>query len=110
MPKFKKKPEGEGRGQWCHEAFNCKGDSGCLVVMSRSRDRMAQGPKPDSTEAAPYMRPVAHYIILNVQMPSRRRDMEAWGGACQLRCRPCYLTVAQNYETHSKMALVLLQR
>ncbi|GBN89322.1 hypothetical protein AVEN_94673-1 [Araneus ventricosus] len=66
---------------------------GGLVVRPRPLGRRAPGPKPDSTEDPPCMRPAARQLIRS-QTSSRWCGMER---GCQLRCRPRHLTVAQNY-------------
>ncbi|GBN79174.1 hypothetical protein AVEN_15224-1 [Araneus ventricosus] len=58
---------------------------------------------------------VVHNILytrptqVDVKPGNRTEVVEVWSGCYLLRCCPHHLTIAQNYEDCSKMALMLLQ-
>ncbi|GBN36102.1 hypothetical protein AVEN_152058-1 [Araneus ventricosus] len=79
-----------------------------LVVRSGHRGQRIPGAKPDWTKEPPCKRV---WCTLNPSGPNVLPLV--WCGSlesgCQLRYSPRQLTVVRNYESHPKIALILLQ-
>ncbi|GBL72256.1 hypothetical protein AVEN_115220-1 [Araneus ventricosus] len=101
----KKKPEGDGRGQWSVDAMRLATAKGAAVAWWQGPGfGRIPGSKLHSTVRGP-LRVKLHVVVKRHPIGVAREPGEEY----KLRCRPCHLTAVQNYEIRPKIELVLRQ-
>ncbi|GBL83592.1 hypothetical protein AVEN_196420-1 [Araneus ventricosus] len=84
-------------------------ESQAAVIRSRPWNRKFRIQNPIPLKSRRVLGLLHTKLSIRGQTTSRWCGAVVWRGGCKFRCRPRHLTVVQNYEVRSKIALVLLK-